>query len=129
MGKVDMLFQALVLLSIFALIKFFNLENENPTHLTILRSFFLCGQCFLFILFVRARSDSKESAEDRDEVKKVFFGMMTKAMLSGGIHYFTGQLPPLLVSVAFGMFTVHENKLLYQQLHNMIPFLFAAEQQ
>jgi hypothetical protein len=105
-----------LVVTIFAILKTFNITAENPTYLMAFRAFFVLVHVFLFVTFVRTNYmiESMVGAKDakiqsRLNLRKEFGNVLFRGAVISLVHWKTLMMPPLIVSSMFGIFTVMEN--------------------
>jgi hypothetical protein len=130
--KVDLEMKALVIISIFCLMKALKFLADSTEFVYFCRLFFLLGHAFFVNIYLdtnfRLSKSTSRTAEEKQAAKSacfsVFKGIMIRAVLMGFIHLRTNILPPLFVTVFMGFFSLIENDFFYQLLYSKFPSLF-----
>lgn len=121
--SISLEFKVFYIATVFALLKFFAIDAKNPYHLLFARSFFVISHLFFFMALVRVSflaggngrlNDEKMSSRKslRDQGKSLAIRCIIVAL----VHYKSGILPPLFVSVVMGSFSLLEDKVFAAQL-------------
>jgi hypothetical protein len=128
---VDWELKALLVVSVYAILKLVGDLSQHPTVVLVARAFFIIGHLLFFYFFMltngRITKASGRPSEDKTKAKKAcqlaFRNILVRAVIIGFIHYRTHMMPPLLISVFMGFFTLLENIDYYYVIHSKFPKL------
>jgi hypothetical protein len=98
----------------------------------ICRSIFVLGHFYLVYIYLTTTSkvnkSTSRSSEEKVKIKEacfsIFKALLVRAGLIVAIHWKTGLMPPLVVSVIMGFFSMIENDYYYQVMYSVSPRLF-----
>jgi hypothetical protein len=130
--KVDLEMKALGMVTIFAIIKALKGIATTALFINFSRGFFLLGHAFFVYIFLvtnfRISKSTSRTAEEKTKAKAGCFavlkGILVRAVILALVHYKTGMLPPMYVTVFMGFCSMIENDFLYQIMYSKVPGLF-----
>jgi hypothetical protein len=130
--KVDLETKALVMVSIYAALKFGKQVAATSGFIMFARVFFLLGHAYLVYIYLvtnfRISKSSSRSTEEKAKAKggcfAVLRSVLIRAAILGFVHYRTGMLPPMFITVFMGFFSFFENDFYYQIMYSKLPHLF-----
>ena len=130
--SVDWEMKALLMSAVFAVVKILSGTFLEGLFATACRIFFIAGHAFFgFIYFSTVQRINKSSSRTdeekvaaRDGCRDILKSLFIRAVVIGVIHTRGGLIPPLLVSVFMGFFTMIENGYFYQIMYDKIPQIF-----
>ncbi len=130
--KVDLEMKALVIVGIFAAIKALNSVSSSSIFINFSRGFFVLGHAFFVYIFLvtnfRISKSTSRSSDEKAKAKAgcsaIMKGIFVRAVILALVHYKTGMLPPMFVTVFMGFCSMIENDFLYQIMYSKVPALF-----
>lgn len=130
--KVDLEMKALAIVTIFAAIKALKGIATTTLFINFSRGFFLLGHAFFVYIFLvtnfRISKSTSRSSDEKAKAKAGCFsilkGILARAVILAVVHYKTGMLPPMYVTVFMGFCSMIENDFLYQIMYSKVPGLF-----
>ena len=124
--KIDVEMKIVLLLSLFALLKFFRIHEWSIARECAL-SIFGVVHVLLVLIFLRSstainseRIKTEQRFEAKQELKEHFRGAGIRALIVLMVHFQTKLLPPLIVSSVFSILSIVENKWSFQQLKKLL---------
>jgi hypothetical protein len=128
--SVDLEMKMVLIAAVFAVIKFLRVENSEIFTL-IARTFFVIGHGLFFSFYKKAvdriSSNATLSSGDKEKAKKscqdLLKSLAIRAVLISFVHMKKNMLPPLIVSVFMGFFSLLENPDCYDVLYYASPRL------
>ncbi len=129
--KVDLEMKALVIVGIVAAIKALNVSSSS-IFINFSRGFFVLGHAFFVYIFLvtnfRISKSTSRSSDEKAKAKAgcsaIMKGIFVRAVILALVHYKTGMLPPMFVTVFMGFCSMIENDFLYQIMYSKVPGLF-----
>lgn len=130
--KVDLEMKAFVVVAVYALMKVFKAQAENFLFLTSMRGIFVLGHVYFIYIYLftnhRISKSTSRNAEEKAKAKSSCLGVLRsiliRAAIMGFVHYRTKMMPPLLITVFMGFFSMIENDFYYQIMYSKLPGLF-----
>ena len=124
--KIDVEMKIVLLLGLFALLKFFKIHEWSIARECAL-SLFGVIHVFLVLIFLRSstainseRIKTEQRFEAKQELKDHFRGAGIRAIIVLMIHFQTKLIPPLIVSSVFSILSLLENKWSFKQLKELL---------
>ncbi len=129
--SVDWELKALLVVSVYALLKLAGAFTKHDIFIMVMRGFFILGHLIFFYFFMLSNGRITKSQgrpnEEKVKAKKscqlAFRSILIRALIIGFIHYRTGMLPPLIISVFMGFYSLIENVDYYYVIHSKFPKL------
>jgi hypothetical protein len=130
--KADWEMKILAIVSVFASVKLAQslLGTIIPT--IICQAIFAAGHLYFVYIYMTTTSkvnkSTSRSSEEKVKIKEacfsIFKALLVRAIIIIAIHWRTGLMPPLVVSVFMGFFSMIENDYYYQVMYSVSPRLF-----
>lgn len=132
--SVDWEMKAFMMVVVYSILKFCRSSSFIPDVfvLSLSRGFFLLGHALLIKIFIDVNAQLKNNAKlsldqkvkAKGTVQTIFKGFCIKALVIAIIHGRSAMLPPLIISVFMGFYSLLENRECYHVLYSKYPKLF-----
>lgn len=130
--KVDWEMKIFAMVSVFASVK--AAQNFLGTMISTLacQGIFVFGHLFFVYIYMTTTSkvnkSTSRSSEEKVKIKEacfsIFKALFVRALIIILVHWRAGLMPPLVVSVIMGFFSMIENDYYYQVMYSVTPRLF-----
>lgn len=131
--SVDWEMKAFLMVSVYAALKLCGSSSYIPDYLvlSVARGFFLLGHVLLTKVFIDATARIKGNNLNLDQKVKakaklqiIFRNVCLRGLIIAVVHGRTKMLPPLIISVFSGFFSLISNREYYHLAYNKAPKLF-----
>ena len=130
--KVDLEMKAFVAVAVYALVKALKAHTENFLFINVMRGIFVVGHLYFIYIYLftnhRISKSTSRNAEEKAKAKSSCLGVLRsiliRAAIMGFVHFRTKMMPPLLITVFMGFFSMIENDFYYQIMYSKMPGLF-----
>eukprot|EP01031_Cornospumella_fuschlensis_P032935 gene32935-39831_t len=130
--KVSWEIKLLCIVTVFSVLKALKAITSHFLFLLFGRLFFIAGHAyFIYVFFFTnyriTKSTSRTTEEKnvaRTQCQGVMKGMLLRGVLILLVHFRTGMLPPLFVTVIMGFLGMIENDYFYQVMYAKAPQFF-----
>jgi hypothetical protein len=130
--KVSMPAQAIS--NIFVYITLFIHRKNAETVLLVIRTFFVIGNIFIFVIFMSTRwsishsvpgEDATKTSDQLKEVNMIYLKLVGRGVFAAALHFKFGMKPTLFMSIVMSTFKMMENPHYLRALQKYMPALFA----
>ena len=130
--KVDWEMKALMMASVYAILKVLGPIGQNSFFINFARLFFIAGNLSFLYLFIytnyrivkSASRTEEEKSKAKGKCRDVLKTLFIRSAVIFAIHLRTSLLPPLFISVFMAFFALIENYYYFQVLYFRFPKLF-----
>ena len=127
---VDFEMKILLVTAIFSILKF--LKNFYWFLISICWIFFIVGHLFFYYSFIQTTQlinmfvdiSTEDKTKAHQNCQRLFRDLMFRGAMVVVFHFSTNMIPPLIISVFMGCFSMIENYDYYELLYRKYPFVF-----